>query len=48
MASYYLELRSALLGGVLCTLLVIVYVYVYPTAFMPAFTQLDLWMNIMA
>ena len=48
MASYYLELRSALLGGVLCTLLVIVYVFFYPTAFMPAFTKLDLWMNIMA
>ncbi len=47
-AAYYLELRSALLGGVLCTLLVIVYVYFFPTAFMPAFTQLDLWMNIMA
>ena len=36
------------MGGVLCTLLVIVYVYFFPTAFMPAFTQLDLWMNIMA
>ena len=47
-ASYYLELRSALLGGVLCTLLVIVYVYFFPTAFMPAFTELDLWMNIIA
>lgn len=47
-ASYYLELRSALLGGVLCTLLVIVYVYFFPTAFMPAFTELDLWMNILA
>ncbi len=47
-ASYYLELRNALLGGVLCTLVVIVYVYYFPTSFMPAFTQFDLWMNIMA
>ncbi len=44
-----LELRSALLGGgFLCTLLVIVYVYFFPTAFMPAFTQPNLWINIMA
>jgi len=28
--------------------MVIVYVYFFPTAFMPAFTQLDLWMNILA
>ena len=47
-ASFYLELRSALLGGVLCTLMVIVYVYFFPTTFMPAFTRLDLWMNILA
>lgn len=36
-ASYYLELRNALLGGVLCTLIVIVYVYYFPTSFMPRF-----------
>lgn len=47
-ASYYLELRNALLGGVLCTLIVIVYVYYFPNSFMPAFTQFDLWMNILA
>lgn len=35
-------------GGFLCTLLVIVYVYFFPTAFMPAFTQPNLWINIMA
>ncbi len=52
-ASYHLELlvwscAVPCWGGFLCTFLVIVYVYFFPTAFMPAFTEPDLWINIMA
>jgi len=47
-AAYYLGVRSALLGSVLCTLLVGVHVYYFPSFFMPELTQLDLWMNIVA
>ncbi|MDA2933155.1 HD domain-containing protein [Acidobacteria bacterium AH-259-D05] len=47
LGAYYLGVRRALLGGVLCTLIVIIYAYLFPESFMPAFTQLDLWMNIM-
>ena len=46
LAAYYLGVRSAVLGSVLCTLMVSVYVYLSPIPFMPPFTQLDLWMNI--
>ncbi len=45
---YYLEAHKALMGGVLTTLLVIIYVYYFPSSFMPAFTETDLWMNILA
>ena len=45
---YYLGVRRALLGGVLCTLVVALYAYLFPASFMPAFSQLDLWMNIVA
>jgi len=45
---YYLEAHKALMGGVLTTLLVVIYVYYFPSSFMPAFTETDLWMNILA
>ncbi len=45
---YYLEAHKALMGGVLTTLLVVIYVYYFPSAFMPAATETDLWMNILA
>ena len=45
---YYLEAHKALMGGVLTTLLVVIYVYYFPSSFMPAFTEADLWMNILA
>jgi integral membrane sensor domain MASE1 len=48
LGAYYLEAHKALLGGVLTTLLVIVYVYYFPTSFMSALTERDLWMNILA
>ena len=48
LGTYYLGVRRAVLGGVLCTLLVIIHVYYFPSFFMPAFTDLDLWMNILA
>ena len=44
----YLEAHMALMGGVLTTLLVVIYVYYFPSSFMPTFTETDLWMNILA
>ncbi len=35
-------------GGVLATLLVVIYVYYYPSSFMAASTGRDLWLNILA
>ena len=46
-AAYYLGVRKALLGGVLCTLMVSIYAYLFPESFMIQLTVLDLWMNIM-
>ena len=48
LGAYYLGVHKALLGGVLCTLIVTLYAYLFPQSFMPAFSQLDLWMNILA
>ncbi|MCH8016235.1 MAG: HD domain-containing protein [Acidobacteria bacterium] len=48
LGAYYLGVHKALLGGVLCTLIVTLYAYLSPESFMPAFSQLDLWMNILA
>ena len=45
---YYLESRKALLGVVLSALLVVLHVYYFSNSFKPAFTDLDLWMNILA
>ncbi len=45
---YYLDAHKALMGGVLTTLLVVIYVYYFPSSFMPTFTETDLWMNILA
>jgi PAS domain S-box-containing protein len=47
LGAYYLNAHEAVLGGVLTTLLVIICVYYFPRPFMPTFTELDLWMNIM-
>ena len=47
LGAYYLGVQRALLGGVLCTLIVTLYAYLFPASFMPAFSQLDLWMNIL-
>lgn len=46
--TFYLDLRKAVLGGVLSALLVIIHVFYFPDSFKPAFTNLDLWMNILA
>ncbi len=35
------------MGAVLTTLIVVVYVYYFPGTFMPTFTGLDLWMNVL-
>ena len=46
LGAYYLGVRRALLGGILCALIVFVYAYLFPESFRPAFNNLDLWMNI--
>jgi len=48
LGAYYLEAHKAVMGGVFTTLLVITYVYFFPESFVPAFTQVDLWMNVIA
>jgi K+-sensing histidine kinase KdpD len=45
--AYYLGLHKALMGAVLTTLIVVVYVYYFPGTFMPTLTGLDLWMNVL-
>ncbi len=45
---YFVEAHKALMGGVLTTLLVSIFVYYFPSSFVPNFTELDLWMNILA
>ena len=40
LGAYYLGVHKALLGGVLCTLIVTLYAYLFPQSFMPAFSQL--------
>ncbi len=47
-ATYYLETRKAVLGSVFAVLLVIVYVYRFPSYFILDFTPLDLWMVVLA
>ena len=48
LGAYYLEAHKAILGGVLTTLLVIVYAYYFPSSFIAASTERDLWLNILA
>ncbi len=48
LGAYYLEAHKAILGGVLTTLLVVIYVYHYPSSFIAASTERDLWMTILA
>ena len=48
LGTIYLGVHKAVLGGVFCSLLVGVHVYYLPGSFMPAFSDLDLWMNILA
>jgi len=48
LGAYYLEAHKAVLGGVLTTLLVVIYVYYFPSSFIAASTKRDLWLNILA
>jgi len=48
LGAYYLEAHKAVLGGVLTTLFVVIYVYLYPSSFMAVSTETDLWINILA
>jgi len=48
LGTYYLETKKAVLGGVLVALLVIIHVYYYPSYFTLSFTDLELWMTVLA
>ena len=48
LGTYYLETQKAVLGGVLVALLVIIHVYYYPSYFTLSFTDLELWMTVLA
>ncbi len=45
---YFVETHKALMGGVLTTLLVSIFVYYFPSSFVLTYTEFDLWMNILA
>jgi Na+/proline symporter len=47
-AAYHLRAHKAILGGMLATLLCVIYVYHFPQSFTPVFNRLDLWMNVVA
>ncbi len=48
LGTYYLETQKAVLGGVLAAMLVIIHVYYYPSYFTLSFTDLELWMMVLA
>ncbi len=48
LGTYYLETQKAVLGGVLAALLVTIHVYYYPSYFTLSFTDLELWMMVLA
>ncbi len=48
LGTYYLETKKAVLGGVLAALLVTIHVYYFPGHFTPSFTNLELWMMVLA
>ena len=48
LGAYYLEAHKAILGGVLTTLMLVIYVYYFPSSFMAAATERDLWLNVLA
>ena len=48
LGTYYLETRTALMGGILSSLLITVYVYYFPEHFLEELSALDLWMNLLA
>jgi len=48
LGTYFLETQKAVLGGVLAALLVIIHVYYYSSYFTLSFTDLELWMTVLA
>ena len=48
LAAYYLEAYKALMGGVLTTLIVVIYAYYFPSSFAPTLSTVDLWMSVLA
>ncbi|MEE8349252.1 MAG: hypothetical protein V3R94_06765 [Acidobacteriota bacterium] len=48
LGTYYLGTRTALMGGVLSTLLITIYVYYFPDRFQGDLSELSLWMRLLA
>jgi len=48
LGTYYLGTRTALMGGVLSTVLITLYVYYFPDRFQGGLSELDLWMRLLA
>ena len=48
LGTYYLGTRTALLGGVLSSLLITIYVYYFPDRFQGDLSELSLWMRLLA
>ena len=48
LGTYYLGTRTALMGGVFCSLLITIYVYYFPDRFQGDLSELDLWMRWLA
>ena len=48
LATYYLEVKKAVLGSILAALLVVIHVYSFPSYFILELTELDLWMTVLA
>ena len=48
LGTYYLGTRTALMGGILSSLLITLYVYYFPERFQGDLSELDLWMRLLA
>ncbi len=48
LGTYYLGTRTALTGGVLCSLLITLYFYYFPDRFQGDLSELSLWMHLLA
>ncbi len=48
LGTYYLGTRTALMGGIFCSLLITIYVYYFPDQFQGDLSELSLWMRLLA